>query len=512
MSSTRCGTQEPVRPPALGVLGGLRWTWRQLTSMRTALFLLFLLAVAAVPGSVFPQRGVAPLRVGEYFQDHPTLAPILDKVSLFDVYAAPWFAAIYLLLLVSLAGCILPRCLQYARKLRAKPPAHPRNLGPAARARERRARPDVDEAAQSMPPSGAALRAVSASTAGSRWHMSVAAEKGYLHEFGNLVFHSRSVVILLGVAWGSLFGYRGTVVVVEGEGFANILTQYDDFVPGRGFRPAMLAPFSFTLDDFDAKFLEAGPRRGQPDRLPGQRDLPRSPRRGAVAAAIAVNKPLNGRRRQGLPARQRLRARTSRCVTGTGTSSSQGRSQRCRRTRLSPRRLRSRCLTHCRSSWGSTSPSRRRRPTEVDPSTGPRSVFPEDDDPRVYLGAWAGDLGLDAGVPQNVYAAGHQRNGADRPEGPHCPARRGSCQADRGSITFDGLSEFGNFQVAHDPGGSLVLLGAVAAILGIMASLLVKRRRVWVACRVRRAGSYARGVRPGWPGPKRPALARRGRP
>ena len=96
--------------------------------MRTALFLLFLWAVAAVPGSVFPQRGVAPLRVAEYFRDHPTLAPILDNLSLFDVYAAPWFAAIYLLLMVSLAGCILPRCVHYAKALRAKPPATPRNL------------------------------------------------------------------------------------------------------------------------------------------------------------------------------------------------------------------------------------------------------------------------------------------------------------------------------------------------------------------------------------------------
>ena len=42
-------------------------------------------------------------------------------------------------------------------------------------------------------------------------------------------------------------------------------------------------------------------------------------------------------------------------------------------------------------------------PDQVDPTTGPRSIFPEADDPRVYLGAWAGDLGLDTGVPQNVY-------------------------------------------------------------------------------------------------------------
>ena len=34
--------------------------WRRLTSMRTALILLFLLAVAAVPGSLLPQRNLNP--------------------------------------------------------------------------------------------------------------------------------------------------------------------------------------------------------------------------------------------------------------------------------------------------------------------------------------------------------------------------------------------------------------------------------------------------------------------
>lgn len=106
----------------------MRWIWRQLTSMRTALILLFLLALAAVPGSVFPQRGVSPLRVGEYLSDNPTLGAWLDRFGLFDVYAAPWFAAIYLLLMVSLAGCIIPRCVKYARTIRSVPPAAPRNL------------------------------------------------------------------------------------------------------------------------------------------------------------------------------------------------------------------------------------------------------------------------------------------------------------------------------------------------------------------------------------------------
>ena len=65
-----------------------RWAWRQLTSMRTALLLLLLLAIAAVPGSFIPQRGVDARAVQAYYLDHPKLAPVkvddakLDGVKL----------------------------------------------------------------------------------------------------------------------------------------------------------------------------------------------------------------------------------------------------------------------------------------------------------------------------------------------------------------------------------------------------------------------------------------------
>src|SRR5437773_2011533 len=101
------------RTKGMGPLGWLRWGWRQLTTMRTALILLFLTALGAVPGSILPQRGQAPEKVAQYYADHKTLAPWLDKFSLFDAFGAPWFAAIYILLFVSLAGCVIPRAVKH---------------------------------------------------------------------------------------------------------------------------------------------------------------------------------------------------------------------------------------------------------------------------------------------------------------------------------------------------------------------------------------------------------------
>ncbi|MEY2946127.1 MAG: hypothetical protein RL243_901, partial [Actinomycetota bacterium] len=82
--------QTPDAPtqPKLGLVGWLRWTWRQLTSMRTALLLLLMLAAAAIPGSLYPQRSADPNGVTTFFQQNPSLAQVLDKFQLFDVYSS----------------------------------------------------------------------------------------------------------------------------------------------------------------------------------------------------------------------------------------------------------------------------------------------------------------------------------------------------------------------------------------------------------------------------------------
>ena len=89
--------------------GFLRWLWRQLTSMKTALILLFLLAIASIPGSILPQRGTNPILVEQWLTDNPTLGPILDSIGAFDVFGSPWYSAVYILLFISLIGCVLPR-------------------------------------------------------------------------------------------------------------------------------------------------------------------------------------------------------------------------------------------------------------------------------------------------------------------------------------------------------------------------------------------------------------------
>ena len=106
----------------------LRWAWTQLTSMRTALFLLLLLAVAAVPGSLFPQRPANPSIVTQYIKDNPDYGKILDSLQLYDVYSSAWFSAIYILLFISLIGCVVPRAIAHYKAMRSQPPRTPARL------------------------------------------------------------------------------------------------------------------------------------------------------------------------------------------------------------------------------------------------------------------------------------------------------------------------------------------------------------------------------------------------
>ena len=42
----------------------------------------------------------------------------------------------------------------------------------------------------------------------------ISAEKGYLREFGNIVFHFSLLGLLVAIAVGKLFGYEGNVIVI----------------------------------------------------------------------------------------------------------------------------------------------------------------------------------------------------------------------------------------------------------------------------------------------------------
>ena len=168
-----------------------------------------------------------------------------------------------MLLMISLVGCIVPRHPRLLARPARPAAGAPRNLtrlpGPRV-VRDRRSRPTTSSSGRGRCCAAAATGCGRASDGDD----AVSAERGYLREAGNLVFHLSVLVVLVGFAVGGLFGYKGGVILVEGSTFSNNLTQYDDFDPGSLFRAEQMEPFSFTVDNFDVEWLTAGPRRAWP--------------------------------------------------------------------------------------------------------------------------------------------------------------------------------------------------------------------------------------------------------
>ncbi len=240
----------PDRPPRRAGLGDtLRQAWREYRSMRTALVLLVVLAAASILGSLFPQEGISPQRVDQYFTDHPALAPVLERIGLFDVFGSAWYMAIYLALLGALVACLVPRTRALYRLLRSRPPRG----GDLARYRTRAGFSTPAAPEEAMAAARRVLRRHRYRLA-EHGPAELAGEKGYLREAASMLFHVSLLVLLVGLAYGKGYGYRGQAAIVEGETWANARVGYDAFSPGRFFGPGDLAPFQLRLDDFTNSF------------------------------------------------------------------------------------------------------------------------------------------------------------------------------------------------------------------------------------------------------------------
>lgn len=475
--------QRAVTQPRLGPVGWLRWGWRQLTSMRTALALLLLLAVAAVPGSIWPQRGVDPVRVNQYLRDNPAIGPWLDRFGMFDVYASPWFAAIYLLLMVSLVGCIIPRTRQHWKGLRTPPPATPRRLErlPAHRLTVVRAQPEEVVAAARVVLRGHRLRLRTAEP-GAR---DVAAEGGYLKETGNLVFHISLLGVIVSVAVGHLWGWRGEVILPEGQQFTSSVAAYDTLQPGPLVDLDAMEPFTLRLDDltvlFETDADAGGAQFGAPRLFEARASTAPAPGEPEVVDRLAVNDPLSLRR-------------TSVFLLGNGYApivtvrDTEGQVLFSDAVPFLPQDDNYTSTGAVKVAgadpemgfYGAFLPTVR-----FDPELGPTSDFPDLVNPALALGVYEGDL-FPEGVPQSVYALDVSGMDPVYDEAGEqvqlllSPGQTETLPGGRGTVTLEGVLRWGGLVMRYDPGRLPVLVFSITALAGLVAMLAVRRRRVYV--------------------------------
>lgn len=476
--------EELIAGPSLSVIGWARWFWRQLTSMRVALILLFLLSLGSIPGSLIPQNSVDELKVQAYKDSHETWTPVLEKLQLFDVYSSVWFSAIYILLFVSLIGCIVPRTWQSVGQLRGRPPGAPGRLTrlPAYTTWRTDTGPEqVREAALAM----LEKRRFRAHTVGD----AVAAEKGYLRETGNLLFHVALIVMLVAFAAGQLFKSEGGKLIVEGDGFSNTLTQYDDFKSGSLFGTDELTPFTFKLNSFTGTYAKSGPERGTARTY--EADVTYSEGGGPdKKSVIEVNKPLeidgtkvylNG---HGYAPVVTVRDGKGKVVFNGATP-------------LLPidNNVTSTGAIKVMDGYRDKSGKKEQLgfqaffvPTFGGAGQGDMfSQFPGLEFPVLALTGYHGSLGVDAGLPQNVYQLDTTKLTQFKDakgqilKARLLPGEKLTLPDGAGSITFEKeVKEWATFKISRQPATGWALTGAIAAIAGLVGSLFIQRRRVWV--------------------------------
>ncbi|MCX4691719.1 cytochrome c biogenesis protein ResB [Streptomyces sp. NBC_01408] len=474
----------PTAPVGIGVIGWARWFWRQLTSMRVALILLFLLSLGSIPGSLIPQTQVDAMKVEDWKRNNEFWVPVAEKLQLFDVYSSVWFSAIYILLFVSLIGCIVPRTWQFVGQLSGRPPGAPKRLDrlPAYTTWRTEKSPEDVLAYAGTLLRGRRFRTEPGTSA-------VAAEKGYLRETGNLAFHIALIVLLVAFATGQLFKSEGGKLVLRGKGFANTLTQYDDFKSGSLFDSDDLPPFSFTLDQFDAEYEKTGPQKGTAREFKAHVTYSEGADGAPKKAEIEVNRPL-----QVDGAKVYLLGHGYAPVISVTDST--GKVVYKDSVPMLPfdNNLSSSGAVKVTDGYRNAGGEKEQLgfnamfvPTFAGEGKGTMlSQFPALDFPVLALSAYHGSLGVDSGLPQNVY----QLNTSKMKEFKDAdgalfkqkllPGESMTLPDGAGTVKFEGIERWATFQVSQQPGNTLALVGAVAAIGGLAASLFIRRRRIWV--------------------------------
>jgi cytochrome c biogenesis protein len=462
------------------VLRPVRMLWRRLTSMRTALILLFLLAVAAVPGSLLPQRPLNPDKTKSYIADHGSWGSFLNSIGMFDVFGSVWFAAIYLLLFVSLVGCLIPRIRVHLRALMRRPLPAPRNLN------------RLPESGRFETAAGADYVASARSVLGRRWRVeqrtegsgaiTLSAEKGYSRETGNLVFHVALLIALVLIAIGRLYQYEGNVIVKQGSGFCNTPAIYDEWSPGRLAAEGKVgvAPFCVTdMTRFTADYTAAG----EPSEFKADiayQDDPNSP---VKRTSVTVNHPLRLEddriylEGHGFAPTITLKMPGRAAITDTeaflptngatllsdGVFSEPGPSGADQDIGVK----------------GIFAPNAYDQTTggEVTAKSAIASRSADTTNPVLSMFIYKGDLNQ-TGLPHSVYTIDTTK----MKQIDQVNLRPGQTikLAGGGTLTFDSWTPWVNFQVSHDPTQGYLLFAALAMVIGLFGSLAVRRRRLWI--------------------------------
>jgi cytochrome c biogenesis protein len=306
----------------------------------------------------------------------------------------------------------------------------------------------------------------------------VSAERGRIREFGNLAFHLSLVGLLLSVAAGHLWGWRGDVIVPVGQTTVDAAGAFNTLDVGPWVNTAKLPAFSLHVDSMDVKFQTTG-EVGAPSEFAAKIGV-QVGEGTTTERALSVNHPLSV-------------AGTKVFLLGNGyapvitVKDSTGKVVYSQATPFLPQDSEYLSLGVVKAPAARPQPLALRGfflPTaSLDASGSPVSVFPDLGNPTLVLSAYEGDLQL-ASTP-SVYSLNSDKMTqlVTDTGGPVLllrPGQTATLAGGKGTVTFTGIERYAGLTVRHDPGKTGALAFALLAILGLILSLSVRRRRVFV--------------------------------
>ncbi|ANI93409.1 cytochrome c biogenesis protein ResB [Dietzia timorensis] len=501
------------------IIAPFRNAWRILTQMRTALILLMMLAIAAIPGALLPQRNLSQQNVDQYLAERPTLGKVFDAVQLFDVFSSWWFTAIYALLFISLIGCLTPRSFELVRQLKTEPPKAPSRftrLPHNAKVTTDLAPDEVEDVIRDNL-KGWRVR-YSDGDGRVKGAKEFSAERGYLREIGNIVFHFGMLALLIAMALGKFFYYEGMVIQIPGRdapAFCNTTpAAFDSFRAGLRVDGTELSPFCVRVDNFSADYLPNGQAKMFSADIRHNDEVEASDPNTWATHHLKVNDPLriNGDRvyLQGHGYAPTFTVTWPNGETRTDTYQWAPTDQM---TFLSSGVMRFDPPAGMYPDFGERVENGIAiqglfAPTAAFEGELLSSSFPAMNDPAVAVDVYVGDTGLETGRMPGVFSLDQTLidDGLLNREARVNLAPGESTTLPNGvEVRFDGAQEFANLQVSHDPAQIYVGISAVVMMGGLILSISVRRRRFWARITtdddgrtVLTLGGLARTDRAGW--------------
>ena len=196
--------------------------WSFFTSLKLAIFVIIILAIASIVGTIIEQNQP----IDKYRQIYTDGAiRIFETLSLFDMYHSWWFLLLLVLFTVNLICCTVDRLPRVVRIVRNPKTTLDGNLEKSLTLVDRwKKKGDLSALAETYRTAmGGAFARPRVTENSGTFHLY--AEKGVVSRFGVYVTHISIIIIFLGAIIGNVIGFKGYANIVEGESVRMIPTR-----------------------------------------------------------------------------------------------------------------------------------------------------------------------------------------------------------------------------------------------------------------------------------------------